>query len=95
VRVSLILSSNHFECEAARLDEASRLGVGSFTLPEAVALSAMGANIRSQYGIPYNVMVRFFVVLDLHLPSVTSTGYHHKAYARRLYQRECSTCAAW
>ena len=61
MRFSLISSSNHFECEAARLDEASKLGVGSFTLPEAVALSAMGADIRTFFGIQYNGMVRLLL----------------------------------
>ena len=61
MRVSLILSSNHFECEAARLDKASRLGVSSFTLPEAAALSAMGADIRTVFDLKYNSMVRFLL----------------------------------
>lgn len=43
---TLMLSSNYFECTVVGLDGASNLGIGLFKLPEATAITEVGASIQ-------------------------------------------------
>ena len=53
---SLILASNHFECNALKLDEAQGLGVGFFTLPFYQALTEIGQDISNHRDLGFNLM---------------------------------------